>query len=687
MKKSLEQWYLAITEYAQRLLDDLDGLHWPQNVKTMQQNWIGRSTGADVDFAIEGFGEKLRIFTTRPDTLFGVTYMVLAPEHPFVAPLTEGTEYEGDVAKFLEKLQFMSDIDRTSETLDKTGLFIGRYAINPLNGKRVPIFIADYVLMDYGTGAIMAVPAHDVRDFEFAVKYGLDIVPVIDPGPDSGIDITNLDAAFVADGKMINSGRFDGMDSREGIEAVTAYIEEQGYGVGSINFRLRDWLISRQRYWGTPIPMIYCEACGWVAEKEENLPVVLPTDVVFKGKGESPLTTSATFRNTECPVCGGPGEREIDTMDTFLDSSWYFMRYTDAHNDECFAGADKLKHWMPIDQYIGGVEHAILHLLYARFFTKFLYDKGYSPVDEPFTRLLTQGMVLAETFYRDGEGGRPQWYNFSEVDLSRDEQGRIVSAVLKEDGQPVTIGKVEKMAKSKNNGVDPEELIGKYGADTLRLFVLFASPPEKELEWSEAGLEGSYRFINRVWRIVRWAAEGTDGQQGAQHSALDSDAEKELLYAMNATIKKTTADIGTRYNFNTAISSIMEFVNAMYKVREGGGVRSELMREAAEKLVLLLSPFVPHVCAEMWEALGNVQSPLLEAWPVYDETALVSETEDIAVQVNGKLRGKIVVASGLDAQGLADAAAASDEVRAMTEGLTVVKVIGVPGRLVNIVAK
>jgi len=678
-KKNLDQWYLAITKYAQRLLDDLEKLKWPHNVKIMQQNWIGRSTGADVDFDIEGYDEKLRIFTTRPDTLYGVTYMVLAPEHPFVEELVKGTEYEAPVEAFLDKLQHLNDIDRTSETLEKEGLFIGRYAVNPLNNERIPIYIANYVLIDYGTGAIMAVPAHDTRDFEFAVKYGLDIVPVVDPGRED-IDVNNLDAAFVAEGTMINSAHFNGLDNKEAIEAITAYVEENGWGVGSINFRLRDWLISRQRYWGTPIPMIHCEKCGWVPEKEENLPVLLPTDVVFSGKGESPLVTSASFINTTCPECGGAAKREIDTMDTFLDSSWYFLRYTDARNNNRIFDDEKVKKWMAVDQYIGGVEHAILHLLYARFFTKFLYDIGYSPVDEPFTRLLTQGMVLAETFYRDEGEGKRTWFNPADVELSYDEQGRVISAILKEDGKPVEPGKTEKMAKSKNNGVDPEAIIEKYGADTMRLFILFAAPPEKELEWAEAGAEGSFRFISRVWRLVSNVIEDSANAEG------NAEAEKELNRAMNASIKKAGTDIADRYNFNTAISAIMEFVNAMYKAREAGA-GYDSMRAATENLVLILSPFTPHVCEELWEALGKKGSVLLEAWPPYDEGALTRETEEIAVQINGKVRGKITVPSGLTANELADAASESEEVKALTGELTVIKVIGVPGRLINIVVK
>jgi leucyl-tRNA synthetase len=650
-KRDLEQWYLKITDYAGRLLEDMERLgDWPSSVKTMQQNWIGRSTGANVDFAIEGSDEKLRIFTTRPDTLFGVTYMVLAPEHPYVAGLTEGTTYAGQAAAFLGKLQYLNDIDRASTTLEKEGLFIGRHAVNPLNGARVPIYIANYVLMDYGTGAIMAVPAHDARDFEFAVKYGLDIIPVVDPGRED-IDVHDLKQAFVAEGTMINSGQFNGLDNREAIGKITAFLEAEGIGEAAVNYRLRDWLISRQRYWGTPIPMVHCPKCGWVPVPEADLPVLLPTDVRFTGKGESPLTTSPTFRQTACPLCGGAAEREIDTMDTFLDSSWYFLRYTDARNETRIFADDKVKKWMPVDQYIGGVEHAILHLLYARFFTKFLYDIGYSPADEPFTRLLTQGMVLM-------------------------------------DGK--------KMSKTLGNVVSPEEIIDRFGADTARLFILFAAPPEKELEWSDAGIEGGYRFIGRVWRFVQGVLELPEtskepeaNRAGAEehcHGSLAPQASaKELRFALNAAIRKVGTDIGERHNFNTAISAIMELVNAAYKYREAGHADAALLKDVAEKLILILSPFTPHVCEEMWEACGHTGSVLNEAWPACDEAALALNAEEIVIQVNGKVKLKLTMPTGLSAQELADHALGIEAVRELTEGRTVVKVIGVPKRLVNIV--
>lgn len=639
-KKDLDQWYLKITDYADRLLTDIDKLEgWPNKVKVMQKNWIGKSVGGEVDFKIEGFDKDLTIFTTRPDTLYGVTYMVLAPEHPYVKELIAGTEYEASVLEFLNKLQYLSDIDRSSTTLEKDGVFIGKYAINPLNGKKVPVYIANYVLMDYGTGAIMAVPAHDQRDFDFAKKYDIEIIPVVDPG-NPEIDIHDLKEAFVAEGKMINSDKFNGMDNKEAIIKIVEYLEEQKIGKQSINFRLRDWLISRQRYWGTPIPMIYCEECGWVPEKEENLPVLLPTDVVFSGKGESPLTTSKTFQDTHCPKCGKPAKRETDTMDTFLDSSWYFLRYTDAKNSEEIFNKDKAKYWMAVDQYIGGVEHAILHLLYARFFTKFLYDIGWAPVDEPFTNLLTQGMVL-----KDGK----------------------------------------KMSKSVGNVVSPEEIIKKYGADTARLFILFASPPEKELEWSDAGVEGSFRFINRVQRLV---FELTDIFASAPKDyILENADDKKLAYALNSTIKKVSEDVGGRFNFNTAISSIMELVNEIYRYKELDDINLGLLKASIENLILILSPFTPHICEEMWQHIGHKESVYQASWPVYDESALVKDSVEIVIQINGKVKEKIEIANGLGKEEFTEIAMGNNKVKALITDKEIVKVIAVPNKLLNIVIK
>ena len=638
-KKELSQWYFKITDYAERLLDNLDKLPgWPNKVKLMQKNWIGKSIGAEVTFEIEGYDKGLDIFTTRADTLYGVTYMVLAPEHPYLRDLVAGSEYEAEVDKYLDEVQHLSDIERTSTTKEKTGVFIGRYCINPLNGKKVPVFISDYVLMDYGTGAIMAVPAHDQRDFEFAKAFDLEIIPVVDP-EDPEVDLYNLKEAFAAEGRMINSGKFDGMNNKEAIEKVIEYLEEEGIGRKTVNYKLRDWLISRQRYWGTPIPMIYCEDCGWVPEKEENLPVMLPTDVEFTGKGESPLATSRTFVDTVCPVCGKPAKRELDTMDTFLDSSWYFLRYCDAqNNDEAFS-KEKTDYWMNVDQYIGGVEHAILHLMYARFFQMALYDLGLVSDEEPFKNLLTQGMVI-----KDGA----------------------------------------KMSKSLGNVVSPKEIIEKYGADTARLFILFAAPPERELDWSDKGVEGSYRFINRVYRMVyEFSQKYSDAPDDYE---IKTEADKSMAYWMNYAIKKVSDDIGERFNFNTAISTIMEMVNEMYRYKEGE-VNTGLYTAAIRNLIIMLAPFVPHVTEEMWEHLGYGGSVHDQSWPEYDESALVKDTVEIVVQINGKIKEKINIAGDLSREEMEKTAMENDKVKGLIDGKNVVKVIAVPGKLINIVVK
>ena len=639
-KKNLSQWYFKITDYAERLLKNLDTLDgWPNKVKIMQKNWIGKSVGAEVDFAIKDDERKLKIFTTRVDTLFGVTYMVLAPEHPYVNSLVEGTEYEQAVKEYIDRCQHMSDIERTSTSNEKTGVFIGKYAINPVNGKEVPIYISDYVLMGYGTGAIMAVPAHDERDFDFATKFGLDIIPVVDPGnPD--IDVNNLKEAFVAEGTMINSGKFDGMNNREAIKKVIEWVEEEGIGKATVNYRLRDWLISRQRYWGTPIPMIHCEHCGWVPEKEENLPVLLPTDIEFTGKGESPIATSKTFVDTVCPVCGAPAKREIDTMDTFLDSSWYFLRYCDPKNENEVFDKEKVKYWMNVDQYIGGVEHAILHLMYARFFQMALYDLGLVTDEEPFKNLLTQGMVN-----KDGK----------------------------------------KMSKSLGNVVSPAEILEKYGADTARLFILFAAPPEKELDWSDAGVEGSFRFLNRVYRLVYETVQ----KYGFKTTEFEirNDNDKQLNYMANYAVKKVSDDAGGRFQFNTAISTIMEFVNELYRYKELPDVNEGLINACIEKLVLILSPFTPHVCEEMWEYLGHTGSLYNVGWPAYDESALVKDSVEIVIQINGKVKEKMNIASGLGRDELQKTVMESEAAVRAVDDRNVVKVIAIPDKLVNIVVK
>ena len=638
-KKDLSQWYFKITDYAERLLDNLEELPgWPNKVKLMQKNWIGKSIGAEVTFEIDGFDKGLDVFTTRPDTLYGVTYMVMAPEHPYLKELVAGSEYEEPVNAYVDKVQHMSDIERTSTTNEKTGQFTGRYAINPLTGKKVPIFISDYVLMDYGTGAIMAVPAHDQRDFDFAKKFDLEIIPVVD-SDDPEVDVYDLKAAFAAEGTMINSEMFNGMNNKEAIEKIIDYLEEKKIGKKSINYKLRDWLISRQRYWGTPIPMIHCDDCGWVPEKEENLPVLLPADVQFTGKGESPLATSKTFVNTTCPVCGKPARRELDTMDTFLDSSWYFLRYCDPKNTEEPFSKEKVDYWMNVDQYIGGVEHAILHLMYARFFQMALYDLGLVSTEEPFKNLLTQGMVI-----KDGA----------------------------------------KMSKSLGNVVSPAEIIDKYGADTARLFILFAAPPERELDWSDKGVEGSFRFINRVYRMVYDFSQNYS--EVPESYEISGDADKNMAYWLNYAIKKVSDDIGERFNFNTAISTIMELVNEMYRYKEGT-VNPGLFGAAIKDLIIMLAPFVPHVTEEMWEHLGYEGSVHDQNWPEYDEKALVKDTVEIVVQVNGKIKEKLDIAGGLSREEMEKTAMENEKVKGLIEGKNVVKVIAVPGKLINIVVK
>ncbi len=641
-KKELSQWYFKITDYADRLLENLDCLEgWPTKVKTMQKNWIGKSSGAEVTFEIEGFNKGLDVFTTRPDTLYGVTYMVLAPEHPFVRELVTGTDKEKEVLEYTDKVQHMSDIERTATNNEKTGVFINKYAINPLNKKRVPIYISDYVLMGYGTGAIMAVPAHDERDFEFAKTFGLEIIPVVDSNEQNN-DMYNLEKAFAAEGKMINSDIFTGMNNQEAKEKITIYLEENKLGKSTTNYRLRDWLVSRQRYWGTPIPMINCPDCGWVPEKEENLPVMLPTDVEFTGKGASPLSTSTSFEKTKCPICGKEAKRELDTMDTFLDSSWYFLRYCDPQNQQVIFDKEKVKYWMNVDQYIGGVEHAILHLLYSRFFQMALFDLGYLSNEEPFKNLLTQGMVI-----KDGK----------------------------------------KMSKSVGNVVSPAEIIEKYGADTARLFILFASPPEKELDWSDTGVEGSYRFLNRVYRLVNEYIDKYGQEKCNNDFKITTKEDKEIFYVLNTTIKKVTEDVGDRFNFNTAISSIMELVNEIYKYKENDKINISILKKAISDLVLMLAPFAPHLSEELWQLLGGKECVYSQEWPKYDEKALVKDEVEIVMQINGKVKEKIQIPSNITKEEMERLVLEMEKTKELILGKEIIKIVAVPNKLVNIVVK
>ena len=641
-KKQLEQWFFKTTAYAQRLLDDLEKLPgWPEKVKTMQRNWIGRSEGCQFSLEIEGSEETLSVYTTRPDTVFGVTYMVLAPEHPLVEKLVAGKTQELEVQAFVKKMKSTSDIARTATDAEKEGIFTGAYAINPMNGEKVPIWIANYVLMDYGTGAIMAVPAHDQRDFEFARKYDIPIRVVI-KSPESPALGNEMLEAYPGDGVMVNSGEFDGLTVEEGQKRIIAYMEEHGIGQGTINYRLRDWLISRQRYWGAPIPIVYCPDCGIVPVAEKDLPVLLPEDIDFKPYGESPLNHLESFYKTSCPNCGKEARREADTMDTFVCSSWYFDRFCSPHESDIPFNREAVDYWMPVDQYIGGVEHAILHLMYARFFTKFLYDINMLSCEEPFTNLLTQGMVLKEG---------------------------------------------AKMSKSKGNVVSPEDIIGTYGADTARLFILFASPPERDLEWSDQGVEGSYRFLNRVWRMVNEYADTIREVNIPDNFVeLDADARK-LRYKTHASIKKVSEDIGERFNFNTAISATMELSNALNSYSDNEEQDLPVVKEAINTLLLLLSPFSPHICEELWQLCGNTEGICLQKWPAYDPAALIQDEIEIVVQISGKVRDRITVATGLSEEELRQIALASPKVQQLIQDKTIVKTIVVPGKLVNIVAR
>lgn len=642
IKKELEQWFFRITAYADRLLADLAELKgWPERVKVMQENWIGRSEGAEFSFAVPEFGAKIPVFTTRPDTAFGVTYLVLAPEYPLVDKLVRGTPYEQDVRTFVERVRNLSEINRTATDVEKEGLFTGAYAINPFNGERVPIWIANYVLMDYGTGAVMGVPAHDQRDWEFATKYGLPKRLVVQ-SPAGTLAIDGMDGAYDGPGVLVNSGPFNGLDNVTAKQAMIEWLEKKELGKRRVNYRLRDWLISRQRYWGAPIPIIYCDKCGTVPVPKDQLPVVLPEKVNFAPGAISPLAQVDEFVHCTCPVCGGPARRETDTMDTFICSSWYYFRYTDPRNSNAPFEPAKANYWLPVDQYIGGIEHAVMHLLYSRFFTKVLQDAGLINVSEPFKNLLTQGMVI-----KDGA----------------------------------------KMSKSKGNIVSPEEIINKYGADTARLFILFAAPPERDLEWSDQGVEGAYRFLGRLWRIVNYyAARIKDAPDDYDQNSLGTP-ERELRRILHGTIKKVTDDIGERYNFNTAISAIMELVNALHQYREHQDQHAGLVREVVLNTLKLLAPFAPHITEELWSRMGMTGSVHDQTWPGYDPAALVRDEVEIAVQINGKLRDHITVPANVDRDELGKAALAQPRIQALTQNKQVVKVIAIPQKLVNIVIR
>lgn len=724
-KREIPQWFLKITDYAQELLDGLDALPgWPDSVKTMQRNWIGRSEGLEFAFDVEGSSERLSVFTTRPDTLMGVTFVSVAAEHPLAVRAAQNNP---DLAAFIVDLKKGGVSEAELETQVKRGMDTGLRAIHPVSGEALPIYVANFVLMGYGTGAVMAVPGHDQRDWEFANTYMLPIKMVIVPdevrdaiaeisthvanhddpmrtalGESGAIDVYDTGAAvqvveeferriaeegaYTERGWLVNSGEFDGMDYQQALDALATRFEQQGRGSKRINYRLRDWGVSRQRYWGCPIPVIYCPNCDAVPVPEDQLPVVLPEDVAdafAKGAVQSPIKADPEWRKTTCPQCGGPAERETDTFDTFMESSWYYARYTSPGATDMVDA--RANYWLPVDQYIGGIEHAILHLMYFRFYHKLLRDEGLVNSDEPATNLLTQGMVIAETFYSEDAHGAKDWINPADVEIERDERGRIVGAKAKADGKPVHIGGTEKMSKSKSNGVDPQSMVDKYGADTVRLFSMFAAPPEQSLEWNEAGVEGMSRFLRRLWtQVDRHAGEGA--APGLDAAAL-TPAQKTLRRQLHEAIQKVGDDYGRRHSFNTAIAAVMELSNHVSKFDDATANGRALRQQAFEAIVLLLNPITPHTSHALWQRLGHAET-LLEniPFPQADAAALERDAVTLAVQVNGKLRGTIEVGVDTPRETIEALALAESNVARFLESLTVRKVIVVPGKIVNIVA-
>lgn len=668
IQKELEQWFFKITDYADELLEGHEELRggWPEKVLTMQKNWIGKSFGTEVVFQVVENNTDLPVFTTRVDTIYGVTYAVVAPEHPIVDEILKANPA---IKSAVMAMKNMDVIERAAEGKEKNGIDTGWHVKNPYNGVEVPLWIGDYVLMNYGTGAVMAVPAHDERDYAFAKKYNLEIKSVIFPKEGEIV------LPFVEDGLVQNSAEvFNGIPNREALVKMAEFGEEKGFAKRTFKYRLKDWGVSRQRYWGTPIPVLYCEKCGEVLEKDENLPVMLPEDIQFSGNG-NPLETSESFKNATCPCCGGPARRDTDTMDTFVDSSWYFLRYCDAQNKDLPFDKKIVDGWTPVDQYIGGVEHAVMHLLYARFFHKMLRDLGYLSSNEPFKRLLTQGMVLGPSYYSAAEN---RFLFAEEVELKGEK------AFSKKTGEELVV-KVEKMSKSKNNGVDPEEMILKYGADTTRLFIMFAAPPEKELEWNENGLAGAYRFLTRVWRLV---LENQDhiSLEKIDYTAINK-ADKALIIKLNQTIKKVTESIEDDYHFNTSIAATMELLNDVQAYQSDSTQYTRVLGEALKQIVIMLSPFVPHFCDELWESIGETGYVSEQEWPVYDEKYITTDDVVMAIQVNGKMRGSIEVERETSKEEIEKLVLAVPNVVKHIEGKELVKLIVVPNKIVNIVVK
>ena len=692
-RREIPQWFFKITAYAEELLRELDNLPgWPESVKTMQRNWIGRSEGLDIAFNVEGNANPLRVYTTRPDTLMGVTFLSVAAEHPLAL---QAAATNPALAAFIDECRHGATAEAALETQEKRGAATGLFALHPITGERVPIWVANFVLMGYGTGAVMAVPGHDERDHEFATKYALPIRQVIRPLDGGDIDVQA--AAYTEHGLLVNSGAYDGMTFAQSFNAIAERIEKSGGGERKVNYRLRDWGVSRQRYWGCPIPIIYCPKCEAVPVPEDALPVVLPEDVAFTGI-QSPIKADPEWRKTTCPQCGGAAERETDTFDTFMESSWYYARYTSPGATDLVD--ERANYWLPVDQYIGGIEHAILHLLYFRFFHKLMRDAGLVHTAEPATNLLCQGMVVAETFYRDEANGAKSWFNPADVHIERDDRGRITGAKLAADGQPVSIGAVEKMAKSKNNGVDPQTMIDRYGADTVRLFSMFAAPPEMSLDWSESGVEGMARFLRRLWAGVQAHVVSGQGDAMAQRPSTGSGQtglgidpshlnaeQKAIRRKLHETIAKVGDDLGRRHTFNTAIAAVMELMNAMAKFDDASVEARAVRQEAWSAIALMLNPIVPHAAHALWQALGHGEAQVDDQpWPQADAAALVRDSITLAVQVNGKLRGQVEVAANASKETAEAAALADVGVQKFLDGLTIRKVIVVPGKIVNIVA-
>ncbi|MFW6752326.1 leucine--tRNA ligase [Pseudomonas glycinae] len=683
-KREIPMYYFKITAYADELLESLDELTgWPEQVKTMQRNWIGKSRGMEVQFPynVDSIGETgtLKVFTTRPDTLMGATYVAVAAEHHLAALAAKNNP---ELQAFIAECKGGSVAEADVATQEKKGLPTGLFVEHPLTGEKLPVWVANYVLMHYGDGAVMAVPAHDERDFEFAHKYNLPVKSVVrtssgDTNPAPWQD------AYGEHGTLINSGEFDGLDFAGAFDAMEVALIKKNLGASRTQFRLRDWGISRQRYWGCPIPIIHCDACGDVPVPEDQLPVVLPEDVVPDGAG-SPLARMPEFYECTCPKCGQPAKRETDTMDTFVESSWYYARYASPHFEGGLVEKSAADHWLPVDQYIGGIEHAILHLLYARFFHKLMRDEGLVSSNEPFKNLLTQGMVIAETYYRREANGAYTWFNPADVDLERDGKGNVTSARLKTDGLPVEIGGTEKMAKSKNNGVDPQSMIDQFGADTCRLFMMFASPPDMSAAWSDSGVEGSHRFLKRVWRLAQ--AHVTQGLPGKLDIAGLNDEQKAVRRAIHQAIKQASHDVGQNHKFNTAIAQVMTLMNVLEKAAQSTEQDRALVQEGLEAVTLLLAPITPHICHELWNQLGHADPVIDAGWPVVDESALVQDSLTLVIQVNGKLRGQIEMPAAATREEVEAAARANENVLRFVDGLTIRKVIVVPGKLVNIVA-